>query len=184
MVDSRSTEVSAHLHYNNPMNLVYGNDWDLMLDLVQLYNQDPTISQGTEKTTGAGLLISSWVSTRLFPSTMVQKQAPWVLTGGTLEKVETLPCSCLLKSFLFDPLPAAHTFLMCVYASFPTGGNIRKHLRGKSVFLRKGHFPGPDWFGQWWRKSGSGGPELSCTVSWFLLCKLPSFTPPEATAAV
>lgn len=38
-----------------------------MLDLVQLYNQDPTISQGTEKTTGAGLLISSWVSTRLFP---------------------------------------------------------------------------------------------------------------------
>lgn len=47
------------------------------------------------------------------------------------------PCSSLPKLSFSNPLPAANPFLICVYASFPTGGNIRKHLRGKSAFLGK-----------------------------------------------
>lgn len=35
----------------------------------------------------------------------------------------------------FLPTACHNPFLICVYASFPTGGNIRKRPRGKNIFL-------------------------------------------------
>lgn len=40
---------------------------------------------------------------------------------------------------IFSPIACLRTFLTWVYASFSTGGNIRKRRRGKLIFLGKGN---------------------------------------------
>lgn len=59
-----------------------------------------------------------------------------------------------------NSLPATNSFLMCVYASFPTGGNIRKHPRGKSVFLRKGSSLVESFVVQLFASLAHGGPSV------------------------
>lgn len=66
------------------------------------------------------------------------------------------PSPSPLKRYFSNPLPIANPFLIRVYASLPTGGNIRKHPRGKSLFLRKGSWLLESFgaqlckFGSWW----------------------------------